>query len=119
MQSNTQSEQFVTLAPTKGINLRLKELWAYRELLYFMTWRDVKVRYKQTLIGLAWAVLQPILTMVVFTLFFHNLAQVPSAGSIPYPLFTLAGLVPWGFFSSGLTKSTTSLVTSSNLLKKI
>jgi lipopolysaccharide transport system permease protein len=111
--------QDVLIRPSSGIQLRLRELWVYRELLFFLTWRDLKVRYKQTIIGLAWAVIQPVLTMVVFTLFFHELAQIPSVGNIPYTVFSLAALVPWTFFSSGLTKSTNSLVTSANLLKKV
>jgi lipopolysaccharide transport system permease protein len=109
----------VLIKPTSGIQLRLREIWGYRELLFFLTWRDLKVRYKQTIIGLAWAIIQPVLTMVVFTLFFHELAQIPSVGDIPYTVFSLAALVPWTFFSSGLTKATNSLVTSSNLLKKV
>ena len=79
-------------------------LWSFRELLYFLAWRDVKVRYKQTALGVAWAVLQPLLTTVVFTIFFGRLAQVGSDG-LPYPLFSFAGLLPWTFFSQGLLKS--------------
>src|ERR1700748_3145370 len=87
----------IRIAPSKGwISLQLRELWAYRELLYFLTWRDIKVRYKQTALGVIWAVLQPLLTMLVFT-FFGRLARIPSDG-IPYPLFTMAGLAPWTFF---------------------
>src|SRR2546422_722914 len=83
------------ILPSRGwVALRLGELWHYRELLFFLTWRDVKVRYKQTALGAAWAILQPLLTMLVFTLFFGRLAKVPSNG-IPYPLFTYAALVPW------------------------
>src|SRR6476469_3441562 len=93
------------IAPSRGwTSLRLGELWPYRELIYFLTWRDVKVRYKQTLLGAAWAVLQPLLTMVVFSLFFGRLAKVPSDGA-PYPAFSLAGLVPWTFFSISLTQA--------------
>ena len=107
------------IAPARGgLSVRLKELWEYRELLYFLIWRDVKVRYKQTLLGASWAVFQPLFTMGVFTLFFDKLAKIGSDG-MPYPLFSLAALVPWTFFSTGLTQSTNSLVGSSNLIKKV
>jgi lipopolysaccharide transport system permease protein len=96
----------------------LLELWASRELVYFLTWRDVKVRYKQTLLGGAWAVLQPVLTMAVFSIFFGRLAKMPSDG-IPYPVFALAGLVPWSFFAYGLTQSSASLVSNAGLLRKV
>src|SRR5438046_1230359 len=93
----------VRIEPSKGwVSLKLSELWEYRELLYFLTWRDIKVRYKQTALGATWAILQPFLTMVVFSLFFGRLAQVPSDG-IPYPIFSYTGLLPWTFFSNGLT----------------
>ena len=109
----------IRIAPTKGwVALQLKELWAYRELLYFLVWRDVKVRYKQTALGAAWAVIQPVFTMIVFSLFFGRLGKIPSDG-IPYPLFTLAALVPWTFFSQGLGQASNSLVGSSNLIKKV
>jgi lipopolysaccharide transport system permease protein len=107
------------IAPRRGwIALDLHELWAYRELLYFLVWRDVKVRYKQTLLGAAWAVLQPVLTMAVFSLFFGRLAKVPSDG-VPYPLFAFVALVPWTFFATGLNQSANSLVGSANLLRKV
>lgn len=107
------------IKPTKGwVALQLRELWEYRELLYFLTWRDVKVRYKQTLLGSTWAVIQPFFTMVVFSIFFGKLAKVPSDG-IPYPIFSYTGLVPWTFFSYGLTQASNSLVGSGNLIKKI
>ncbi|HEV2733708.1 MAG TPA: ABC transporter permease [Longimicrobiaceae bacterium] len=96
----------------------LHELWRYRELLYFLVWRDVKVRYKQTALGAAWAVIQPFATMVVFSLFFGRLAKMPSDG-VPYPVFAYTALVPWTFFANGLTLSTGSLVGSQNLLKKV
>jgi len=109
----------VHIAPSKGwVSLKLRELWEYRELLYFLTWRDIKVKYKQTVLGAAWAIIQPFFTMVVFSLFFGKLAKVPSDG-IPYPIFNYAALVPWTFFANGLTQSSNSLVTSANLLKKI
>jgi lipopolysaccharide transport system permease protein len=98
--------------------LKLHELWEYRELLYFLAWRDIKVRYKQTLLGAAWAIIQPFFTMVVFSIFFGRLAQIPSDG-IPYPLFSYAALLPWTFFANGLTQSSNSLVGSANLIKKV
>jgi lipopolysaccharide transport system permease protein len=107
------------IEPSHGwVALKLRELWEYRELLYFLTWREVKVRYKQTALGAAWAIIQPLFTMLIFSLFFGKLAKVPS-DRIPYPLFCLAGLVPWTFFANGLSQSSTSLVTSSNLISKI
>src|SRR5262245_16528689 len=111
-------EGFTRFGAGRGTGLRLGELWAYRELLYFLVWRDIKVRYKQTLLGAVWVILQPLLTMIVFTLFFGNLAQVPSDG-IPYPLFSFAGLVPWTLFAYSLTESSGSLVTNQNLITKV
>jgi lipopolysaccharide transport system permease protein len=113
------SHPVTVIEPSKGwVAIKLSELWEYRELLYFLTWREVKVRYKQTALGAAWAVIQPLFTMLVFSLFFGRLAKVPS-DNIPYPLFCLAGLVPWTFFANGLSQSSTSLVTSSNLISKV
>jgi lipopolysaccharide transport system permease protein len=107
------------IAPSKGwVSLRLGELWEYRELLYFLTWRDIKVRYKQTLLGASWAILQPFLTMVAFSFFFGRLAQVPSDG-IPYPIFSYVALIPWTLFSNGFAQAANSLVGSSNLIKKV
>jgi|HigsolmetaAR202D_1030399.scaffolds.fasta_scaffold11825_2 ABC-type polysaccharide/polyol phosphate export systems, permease component len=107
------------IEPSRGwVQLRLRELWDYKELLYFLVWREVKVRYKQTAIGAAWAILQPLLSMVIFSIFFGRLAKIPSDG-VPYSLFSLAGLAPWTFFSNGLSQSALSLVTSSNLVKKV
>src|SRR6266576_5684191 len=107
------------IAPSKGwVSLKLKELWEYRELLYFLMWRALKVRYKQTALGAAWAIIQPFFTMVVFSLFFGKLAKVPSDG-VPYPIFSFAALVPWTFFATSLTNSSNSLVGSSNLIKKV
>jgi len=109
----------VLIEPSRGwTSLRLGELWEYRELLYFLAWRDIKIRYKQTALGLAWAVLQPLLTMLIFALFFGRLAKMPS-DNVPYPLFAFAALVPWTFFANGLTQSSNSLVGSANLIKKV
>jgi lipopolysaccharide transport system permease protein len=107
------------IQPSRGlVSLRLKDLWQYRELLYFMIWRDIKVRYKQTALGAAWAVLQPLLTMVVFTIFFGKLAKVPSDG-IPYPIFSFCALLPWQLFARSLTESSNSLVTNQRLITKV
>jgi lipopolysaccharide transport system permease protein len=100
------------------VSLKLRELWEYRELLYFLMWRDIKVRYKQTVLGAAWAIIQPLFTMVVFSLFFGQLGKMPSDG-IPYPIFSFAALVPWTFFANGLNQSSNSLVGSSNLITKV
>ena len=109
----------IRLEPSAGwVSLKLGELWEYRELLYFLMWRDIKVRYKQTVLGVAWAVMQPFFTMIVFSLFFGRLAKIPSDGT-PYPIFSFAGLVPWTFFVNGLNQATNSLVGGSNLVKKI
>jgi lipopolysaccharide transport system permease protein len=107
------------IAPSTGwISLRLRDLWEYRELLYFLTWRDVLVRYKQTVLGVAWAIIQPLFTMVVFSVFFGKLVKVPSDG-IPYPIFSYAALVPWTFFSNSLNKTSNSLVGNAALIRKI
>jgi lipopolysaccharide transport system permease protein len=109
----------VIIEPGRGwFSLGLRDLWVFRELLYFLTWRDVKVRYKQTLLGAAWAILQPVLTMLIFTLLFGRLAGVKSEGA-PYAIFTYAGLVVWTFFSNSVTSSGNSLVGSANLITKI
>lgn len=107
------------IEPSNGwAPLKVRELWDYRELLYFLIWRDVKVRYKQTILGAAWAIIQPLFTMLVFSLFFGRLAKLPSDG-IPYPVFCYAALVPWMFFANALTQSSDSLVNSSSLVKKV
>lgn len=109
----------VVIEPSKGwIPLNLHDLWQYRDLLYILTMRDIKVRYKQTLLGAAWAIIQPLFTMLIFTLFFGRLAGMPS-DNIPYPLFAYAGLLPWTFFSNAVTSSGNSLVGNSNLITKI
>ncbi|NLV26835.1 MAG: ABC transporter permease [Methanomicrobiales archaeon] len=104
--------------PGKGINLNLPELWAYRELLFYLAWREVKIRYKQTVMGAGWAILQPLFTMIIFTLLFGRLAKMPSDG-IPYPLFSYAGLILWIFFSGALSHASTSLVSHAHMLTKV
>jgi len=117
--SSTSIVSVTVIRPSRGwISLNLRDLWEYRELLYFLTWRDVKVRYKQTVLGAAWAIIQPFFTMVVFSVFFGKLAKMPS-DDIPYPIFSYAALVPWTFFANGLSQSSTSLVASANLIKKV
>src|SRR3989338_632072 len=112
--------QTTVIQPSRGaVSLRLfKELWDYRELGYFLVWRDIKVRYKQTVIGVAWAVVQPLAMMVVFTLFFGTLAKVPSEG-IPYPLFAYAGLLPWQIFSRSISESANILVADQRLITRV
>jgi lipopolysaccharide transport system permease protein len=104
--------------PRKWVPVDFKELWEYRELLYFFTWRDVKLRYKQTGLGIAWAIIQPLFLMIVFSLFFGGLAQIPSDG-VPYPLFSLAALLPWTLFAEGMTRSTISMVSNANIMTKV
>lgn len=114
-----ESSQVVVIQPSEGwVPLDLKGLWQYRELLYFLCWRDIKVRYKQTVLGAAWAIIQPFFTMVVFSLFFGRLAKIPSDG-LPYTVFCYAALVPWTFFANGLSQASDSLVSNSNLIKKV
>jgi lipopolysaccharide transport system permease protein len=109
----------VVIRPSRNwVALNLRDLWAYRELLYFLTWRDIKVRYKQTVLGAAWAILQPFLTMVVFSVFFGRLAKVPSEG-VPYPIFTYCALLPWNYFAGALDRAGNSLVGSANLITKV
>ncbi len=109
----------VVIRPSSGfVPLNLRDLWEYRELLYFLTWRDVKVRYKQTVLGVAWAVIQPLCMMLIFTLFFGRLAKIPSDG-LPYPIFALTALLPWQLFSRALTDASTSLVTNERLITKV
>lgn len=114
-----ESKDVLIIQPSRGwLKLNLGELWEYRELLYFLVWRDVKVRYKQTALGAAWAILQPFLTMVVFTVFFGRLAKIPSDG-VPYPVFAYTALLPWQLFAYALSESANSLVGSQNLIKKV
>lgn len=117
--SKTNDLPVIILRPSRGwLSINFKELWRYRELVFFLTWRDIKVRYKQAALGIAWAVLQPILTMVVFTVIFGNLLGTPSS-DVPYPLFSLAALLPWQLFSTALQRSSISLVGNANLITKV
>lgn len=109
----------IIIQPTRGLaSLQLGAVWEYRELLYFLVWRDVKVRYKQTALGVAWVILQPLISMVVFSLLFGQLLKVPS-GEVPYPIFAYAALLPWNYFAASLTRSSTSLVGSAHLITKV
>ncbi|WZP01112.1 ABC transporter permease (plasmid) [Isosphaeraceae bacterium EP7] len=109
----------IILQPQSGWQaIDLKELWAYRELLYFLTWRDIKVRYKQTSLGAAWAILQPLMTMIVFSLFFGKMAGI-SSGDLPYPIFVFAGLLPWTFFANAVSGAGQSVVGSERLITKV
>ena len=109
---------FIVRESQSNVSLNLKEIWDYHELLYFLVWRDIKVRYKQTALGVSWAIIQPFMTMVVFTIFFGRLAQVPSDG-FPYPIFSFTALLPWQLFANALTTSSNSLVVNSNLITKV
>jgi lipopolysaccharide transport system permease protein len=109
----------VVIQPVKGlVALNLKDIWKYRELVYFLTWRDLKVRYKQSVLGVLWAILQPFLNMVILTIFFGNLAKIPSDG-LPYPIFSYTATVPWAFFAAALGVSARSMLTSGHMVSKI
>jgi lipopolysaccharide transport system permease protein len=117
--NSVSSFEITVVEPPHGLApVRLQDLWRHRELLYFLAWREIKVRYKQTVLGAAWAILQPLLTMVIFTVFFGRLGKMPSDG-IPYPLFVLTGVVPWTFFANGVSLASNSVVNSSNLVAKV
>ena len=119
MVTETANLPVTIIRPSSGwVPLRLRELWEYRELLYFLTWRDIKVRYKQTVLGAAWAIIQPFFTMVVFSIFFGALAGIPSEG-IPYPIFAYSALVPWMYFANALTQSSNSLVEYEGVITKV
>jgi len=119
LKTATSEPRTIILRPSRGFSfLDFRELWIYRELVYFLTWRSLKVRYKQTILGAVWAVLEPFLTMVVFTIFFGNLAKVGS-DNIPYPIWSYAGLLPWGLFSKALSDASRSLVANSHMITKI
>src|SRR5689334_486319 len=109
----------IRIQPSRGwVSINLRELWNYRELIYFFAWRDIKVRYKQTLLGAAWALIQPFFTMVVFTVIFGRLAKVPSDG-LPYPIFSFCALIPWQLFSFALTEASNSVVANQRLITKV
>ncbi len=115
----SRADAVTRISPFRGwVSLKIDEIWAFRELLYFLAWRDVKVRYKQTLLGAAWAIIQPFSAMIIFSLFFGKLAKVPSDG-IPYPIFAYTALVPWVFFANGLSQSSNSLVGNATLITKV
>ena len=109
----------IVIEPSRGLaNFNLGEIWDYRDLLFFLAWRDINIRYKQTILGAAWAIVQPVLTMILFTIFFGRMAGIPSEGA-PYPLFAFAALLPWQYFSTTLGNAANSLVNNSNLLSKV
>ncbi|MFC1943169.1 ABC transporter permease [Chloroflexota bacterium] len=117
--ATTISAPVIIIRPSRGwVPINFGDLWAYRELLYFLTWREIKVRYKQTALGFAWAIIQPFFMMIVFTLFFGTLAKVPSEG-VPYPLFNYAALLPWTLFAEGINRSSMSMVQDANLIRKV
>jgi lipopolysaccharide transport system permease protein len=117
--SAPEDARMLVICPSRGwVALNLGDIWEYRELLYFLTWRDLKVRYKQTALGVAWAIIQPLFTMAVFSLFFGRLAHMPSDG-VAYPVFSFTALLPWGLFANALGQASNSLVGSSNLLTKV
>src|SRR5882724_6614252 len=122
LESNTETpdtKPTVIIEPRRGLlHLDLPAIWQYRELLYFLVWRDLKVRYKQTAIGVGWAVLQPVITMIVFTAIFGRFAKIPSDG-LPYPIFSFSALIPWTYFATALNRSMASVVADSNLISKV
>jgi len=118
MRSSNTFSPTVVIKPSPGFTLKFKEFWNYRELLYFLIWRDIKVRYKQTMIGAAWAVIQPFFTMVVFSVIFGKFAKIPSEG-LPYPIFAYCALVPWTYFANSLTKATNTMVANQNMITKV
>ncbi len=111
-------KQYTIEPPKKFANINFSELWRFRELLYIFVWRDIKVRYKQTAVGVAWAVFQPLFTMLIFTIFFGRLAKVPSDG-VPYPIFVYCGLLLWNYFSVALTNASDSMIINENIIKKV
>ena len=119
MPSSSSPDSVILLRPTRGLAaLNLRDLWVYRELVYFLTWRDLKVRYKQTLLGAAWAILQPVVQMVIFTLLFGGVAKLASEG-VPYPVFNFTALLPWGLFSKAVTDAGRALVNNRNMITKV
>lgn len=119
VETQTRSAATIVIEPSRGLaDFNLKEIWDYRDLMFFLAWRDINIRYKQTILGAAWAVVQPVMTMILFTIFFGRMAGVPSEGA-PYPLFAFAALLPWQYFSTTLGNAANSLVNNSNLLSKV
>src|SRR5882724_1870901 len=117
--SGASADSIVVIRPSQGLSkVDLLALWEFRELFYFLVWRDVKVRYKQTVIGAAWAIVQPVMTMVVFTVIFGNFAKIPSDG-LPYAIFSYTALLPWNYFSQAIARSGNSLVGDSSLIRKV
>ncbi|MCZ2127886.1 MAG: ABC transporter permease [Anaerolineales bacterium] len=115
----THEPHTVYIKPTKGLAaLNLRDLWIYRELIFFMVWRDIKIKYKQTMLGMAWAVIQPVMTMLVFTFLFDKVAQLPTEG-VPYPIFSFTALLPWGLFATALNQGSRALVAHQNMVTKI
>jgi len=110
----------IYIKPSKGFAaLNLRDMWIYRELIYFMIWREIKVRYKQTMLGAAWAIIQPVLTMIVFTFLFGRIAKLPTDGNVPYPIFSYTALLPWGLFVAALNQASRSLTSNQNMVSKI
>src|SRR5215212_5130656 len=119
LKSGSERKPFIRIQPTQGwTSLKLGEVWEHRELTGIFVWRDIKVRYRQTVIGALWAIVQPFLTMVIFSVFFGRLAKIPS-DSIPYPIFSYAALVPWTFFANSINQASNSLVSNADMIKKI
>ncbi len=113
-----EEETEMIIEPSRALSLNLRELWQYRELFYFFTWRDIKVKYKQTILGVVWVVLQPVMTVLIFSLFFGRALNVPSQG-IDYPVFVFSGLLLWTVFSSGISNDGNSMITNALIIKKI
>jgi lipopolysaccharide transport system permease protein len=119
VQCSTKEDSAIIIQPGGGLfHLELKAVWHYRELLYFLIWRDVKVRYKQTAIGAGWAIFQPMMTMIIFTVIFGNFAKIPS-DDLPYPIFAYTALLPWNYFAQAIGRSGVSLVGNANLIRKV
>src|SRR5262249_19520234 len=117
---SVESERFdLLIEPGRAERNYWRDLWRYRELFYFLAWRDILVRYKQTVIGIAWALVRPLLTMIVFTFVFSKIAKLPAPGSVPYALMVFAAMLPWQFFSTALSESSNSLIGNANLISKI
>ncbi|MEL6606560.1 MAG: ABC transporter permease [Cyanobacteria bacterium J06614_10] len=114
-----QSEHYLRIEAGRTEAQYWKDIWRYRELFYFLAWRDILVRYKQTFIGIAWALIRPFLTMIVFSIVFGKIAQLPSDGEAPYPILVFAAMLPWQFFASALSECSNSLITNANLISKV